>query len=171
MSEIILLAVPLTAQAFAPFGDVIETEGRPSRWINEGTSQRFDDLARVDVLEGGGRPLISIFRASPRPLPFEVRSLERHPLASQSFYPLDGRPFLVIVADSGSAPISQRIRAFMSSGRQGVNYRRNTWHHSLIALEQTSNFLVVDRGGPEENCEEVQLGTDRVRVATAPARS
>ena len=167
MSEIVLSAAPLTAQAFALFGDVIEAEGRAWRWINDGTSQRFDDLARVDVAEQGGRPLISIFRASPQPLPFEVRSLERHPLSSQSFFPLDARPFLVIVADQGNAPIEQRIRAFMSSGQQGVNYHRNTWHHSLIALGQTSNFLVVDRGGPQENCEEIRLGSDRVRVTTA----
>jgi ureidoglycolate lyase len=166
MSPIVLRAMPLTAQAFVPFGDVIETEGRTWRWINQGTSQRFDDLARVDVLEAGGRPLISIFRASPQPLPFEVRSLERHPLSSQSFYPLDARPFLVIVAEAGSAPIVQRARAFVSSGQQGVNYRRNTWHHSLIALEQTSNFLVVDRGGPQENCEELQLDPGHIRVIT-----
>src|SRR5580658_5462335 len=105
MSPIVLRAMPLTAQAFAPFGDVIETEGRSWRWINEGTSQRFDDLAAVDVLEAGGRPLISIFRARAQPLPFELRSLERHPLSSQSFYPLDARPFLVIVAEPGGAPI------------------------------------------------------------------
>jgi ureidoglycolate lyase len=164
MSEIVLKAIPLSARAFAPFGDVIEAEGRAWRWINEGTSQRFDDLATIDVLESAGRPLISIFRAAPQPLPFEVRSLERHPLSSQSFYPLDGRPFLVIVAEAGSAPHAEQLRAFLSSGRQGVNYRRNTWHHSLIALEQTSNFLVVDRGGPEENCDEIRLDAGRVRV-------
>jgi ureidoglycolate lyase len=166
MSQIVLQAMPLSAQAFAPFGDVIQAEGNPWRWINEGTSQRFDDLARVDVLEAQGRPLISIFRASPQALPFPVRSLERHPLSSQSFYPLDGRPFLVIVAEAGSSPIAHRVRAFLSSGRQGVNYHRNTWHHSLIALEQTSNFLVVDRGGVEENCEEITLDAHSVRVTT-----
>jgi ureidoglycolate lyase len=167
MSPIVLPAMPLTAQAFAPFGEVIETQGRTWRWINEGTSQRFDDLAVVDVLEAGGRPLISIFRASPQPLPFEVRSLERHPLSSQSFYPLDARPFLVIVAEAGSTPIVERVRAFVSSGQQGVNYRRNTWHHALIALTQTSNFLVIDRGGPQENCEELQLEPGHIRVVTA----
>jgi ureidoglycolate lyase len=164
MSEIVLQAIPLSAQAFAPFGDVIETEGRPWRWINQGTSQRFDDLAMVDVQEAGGRPLISIFRATPQPLPFEVRSLERHPLSSQSFYPLEARPFLVIVAEAGSAPRAEQVRAFLSSGRQGVNYRRSTWHHALIALEQTSNFLVVDRGGPQENFEEVRLDAGHLRV-------
>jgi len=164
MSDRILHAAPLTAQDFAPFGDIIDTEGRSFRWINEGTSQRFDDLAHVDVLEAQGRPLISIFRATPQLLPFRVRSLERHPLSSQSFHPLDGRPFLVIVAAEGAEPIAERMRAFVSSGHQGINYRRNTWHHSLIALEQTSSFLVVDRGGPEENCEEISVG-DPVLVA------
>ena len=62
MAAITLRASALTAEAFAPFGDVIETAGRNSRWINEGTCQRFDDLAPVDVLAAGGRPLISIFK-------------------------------------------------------------------------------------------------------------
>jgi ureidoglycolate lyase len=161
----------LDAQAFAPFGDVIESQGHRWRWINDGTSQRFDDLARVDVLEAQGRPLISIFRASPQAIPFQVRALERHPLSSQSFVPLDGRPFLVIVAGQGSAPIARRIRAFLSSGRQGVNYHRNTWHHSLVALERTSDFLVVDRGGPEENCDVVQIVGDTVHVTAPHTRS
>lgn len=152
----ILQAEPLTAEAFAPFGDVIQIAGYVPRMINEGTCERFDDLAPVDVLASGGRPLISIFKAIPRPLPFEVRVLERHPLSSQAFYPLDGVPFLVVVAEDSDVdiPWSRRIRAFRAEGRQGVSYRRNTWHHALLAIGQTSHFLVVDRGGPGENCDE-----------------
>src|SRR6185437_1987856 len=155
----LLKAEPLTAEVFAPFGDVIQTAGRAPRVINEGTCERFDDLASVDVLANGGRPLMSIFKAAPRPLPFEVRVLERHPLSSQAFYPLDGVPFLVVVADDGDAgtPWSNRIRAFRAAGDQGVSYRRNTWHHALLAIGQTSRFLVVDRGGPGENCDEVVI--------------
>jgi ureidoglycolate lyase len=154
-----LTAEPLTAAAFAPFGDVIQIAGHTPRIINEGTCERFDDLAPVDVLGNGGWPLISIFKASPRPLPFEVRVLERHPLSSQAFYPLDGMPFLVVVAEDSdaSAPWSRRIRAFRAAGNQGVSYRRNTWHHALLAIGQTSHFLVVDRGGPGENCDEVMV--------------
>jgi ureidoglycolate lyase len=155
----LLKAEPLTAEVFAPFGDVIQTAGRAPRMINEGTCERFDDLASVDVLANGGRPLMSIFKAAPRPLPFEVRVLERHPLSSQAFYPLDGVPFLVVVADDGDAgtPWSNRIRAFRAAGDQGVSYRRNTWHHALLAIGQTSRFLVVDRGGPGDNCDEVAV--------------
>jgi ureidoglycolate lyase len=157
MSEILLRATPLTVENFRPFGDVIEIEGRDWRSINEGTAQRFDDLAQVDVLEDGGRPLISIFKALPRSLPLRVRALERHPLSSQAFYPLETRPFLVVVAEDGPLLTPERVRVFLSSGTQGVNYRRNTWHHSLIALDAPARFLVIDRGGPEENCEEVPV--------------
>lgn len=157
MTGNILHAVPLTATAFAPFGEVIETAGHTPRLINEGTSERYDDLSPVDVLANGGRPLISIFKATPRPLPFVVKGLERHPLSSQAFYPLDGLPYLVVVAESADAPWERRIRAFRAAGHQGVNYRRNTWHHALLALGKTCHFLVVDRGGSEENCDEVAV--------------
>lgn len=157
MSDIVLTAVPLTAAAFARFGDVIETAGHTPRLINAGTSERFDDLAPVDVLANGGRPLLSIFKATPRPLPFEVKGLERHPLSSQAFYPLDGLPFLVVVAEPGDGPWAARMRAFRAAGNQGVSYRRNTWHHALLALGRTCHFLVIDRGGPEENCDEVAV--------------
>jgi ureidoglycolate lyase len=169
VADITLRASALTAEAFAPFGDVIETAGRNSRGINEGTCERFDDLAPVDVLAAGGRPLISIFKAQPRPLPFQVKVLERHPLSSQAIIPLDGLPFLVIVAEDGDSPLISRIRAYRSSGNQGVNYRRNTWHHALIALTRTTHFLVVDRGGPGENCDETTLGDAVVVVTTSAA--
>jgi ureidoglycolate lyase len=164
MTEIVLRATPLTAEAFAPFGDVIEIEGRDSRWINESTCRRFDDLAQVDVLESGGRPLLSIFEASPRSLPLKISMLERHPMSSQALYPLQARPFLVVVA---TLPIANGIRAFLSSGSQGVNYRRNTWHHPLIALGRKSTFLVVDRGGPGKNCEEIAV--DPAVLVTIPS--
>jgi ureidoglycolate lyase len=157
VSEAVLKAELLTAAAFAPFGEVIETAGHTPRLINEGTAERFDDLAPVDVLAHGGRPLISIFRATPRPLPFTVKGLERHPWSSQAFYPLDRQPFLVVVAQPGDAPWSSRIRVFRASGEQGVSYRPNTWHHALLAIGQTCRFLVIDRGGPGENCDEIAV--------------
>jgi ureidoglycolate lyase len=166
VAELTLLAAErLSAEAFAPFGSVIETTGHPSRSINQGTCERFDDLAPVDVLTDGGRPLISIFEARPRALPCQVSILERHPLSSQAFYPLDGRPYLIVVAyEAGNSP--GRIRAFHAAGNQGVSYRRNTWHHSLLAIGAISRFLVVDRGGPGENCDEQALETP-ILVTTA----
>jgi len=91
MSELTLHPVPLTAKAFQPFGDVIAMADHDAIWINEGTSQRYNDLAELDVQEAGGRPLISIFHALPRVLPLPIEIMERHPLSSQAFYPLERR--------------------------------------------------------------------------------
>lgn len=164
MPAVQLKVQPLTAAAFEPFGEVIETLGSPSRWINEGTCERFDTRAQVDVGAASGRPLISLFRAHPRRLPIAIEQLERHPLSSQAFYPLQPLPFLIVVAGEGAEPRSDALRAFLSTGEQGINFRRNTWHHPLLALHQTSLFLVVDRGGPGENCEERRVTGDAVSI-------
>ncbi|MGG2044942.1 ureidoglycolate lyase [Burkholderia gladioli] len=146
----------LTRAAFAPFGDVIETEGARQIPINLGTTIRFHDLARVDVAEQGGHTLVNLFRGQPRALPFEVKMLERHPLGSQAFLPLSERPYLVVVAPAGELDPAQ-IRAFVSNGWQGVNYAKGVWHHPLIALGEVSDFVVVDRGGEGLNLNEQML--------------
>jgi ureidoglycolate lyase len=143
---------PLTRGAFAPFGEVIAADAaRTTVAVNDGTAQRFHALGRVDG--DGGTTVLSIFRAQPRTLPFEVRMLERHPHGSQAFVPLSGAPYLVVVASDPSQP----PRAFLARGDQGVNFRKGTWHHPLLALERQSDFLVVDREGDDDNCDEVAL--------------
>ena len=149
----ILKPQPLSREAFKPFGDVIETEGAKSYPINDGMCTRFHDLAAVDVDEAGGRPLINLFRSKPWPLPLAVRLLERHPKSSQAFMPLGRAPFLVVVAPPGDAPSPETVRAFRSDGSQGVNVHRGVWHHPLIAIGAESDFLVVDRGADDENCD------------------
>jgi ureidoglycolate lyase len=145
---------PLTRAAFAAFGDVIEAgDAAQSYAINAGTTTRFHDLAAIDTTRDGGRTIVSLFRAQPRPLPFVVSMLERHPLGSQAFVPLSLRPYLVVVAtDPGATP-----RAFLAREGQGVNYHAGTWHHPLLALDAISDFLVIDRDGPGDNCDEVEL--------------
>ncbi len=153
-----LAAEPLTRAAFAPFGDVIETDGAEHYPINNGTTERYHDLARIDVSEAGGRVLLNIFRGQPvSDNPAALSLMERHPLASQSFVPLAGRRFLVVVAPPGAPPSPGDLRAFLARAGQGVNYARGVWHHPLLALDEVTDFLVVDRGGPGHNCDEVPL--------------
>lgn len=166
-SAIRLHPAPLTSAAFTAFGDIIETDGNPHYTINDGYAERYSDLSRIDVMESGGRPLLNIFAAKPRRFPLAVRMVERHPLSSQSFVPLTRLPFLVVVAPPGSSPRSSDLRAFVTNGRQGVTYARGTWHHPLIALGEPCDFLVIDRGGPGENCDEVHY-EDREIVLDAP---
>ncbi len=152
-----LRPAPLTATAFAPYGDVVETAGRDHYPINAGMAERYSDLAKIDVGAEGGRPLISLCQAKPVRLPVPLRLMERHPLSSQAFIPLSTAPFLIVVAPAGLSPRSEDIRAFISNGHQGINYRAGTWHHPLLALDQATDFLIVDRGGPGANCDEVPI--------------
>lgn len=149
---------PLSRAAFAPFGEVIETDGAQHYPINGGTCLRFHDLARVTV-GASGRPLINIFRARPVIWPLTVEKVERHPLGSQAFYPLERQPYLVVVAAPDAFSGQLTPHAFLASGRQGVNYHPGVWHHPLLALAIESEFLVIDRGGPEPNCEETALAS------------
>ncbi|SAL21923.1 ureidoglycolate lyase [Caballeronia humi] len=147
---------PLTRAAFKPFGDVIELDGAKQIPINLGTTIRFHDLANIDVESENGRPLVNLFRGEPRVLPFEVKMLERHPLGSQAFVPLNDKPYLVVVAPAGDLD-EGAIRAFVTKGWQGVNYAKGVWHHPLIALDDVSDFIVVDRGGDGLNLNEQDL--------------
>jgi ureidoglycolate lyase len=152
---------PLTKAAFAPYGEVVEMEGAAPVSINQGFATRVSDLAQVDVATGGASVNISLFVAKARPSPIDVRLMERHPLGSQLFFPLQDRPWLVLVC---SDPLVETtFRAFAASGRQGVNYARNVWHHPLLVLTDGERFLVVDRKGEGNNLEEVWLD-DQQRV-------
>ncbi|WP_430473999.1 ureidoglycolate lyase [Thalassospira lucentensis] len=148
----------LTPDAFAPFGEVISiATARDSYPINLGTTTRFHDISRVDVADGDGAPIISIFRGTPRPKPIEIKMMERHPLGSQAFMPLSAQRFLIVVAAGTDTPKPEDLRAFLSDGTQGVTYAKNVWHHPLLVLEEDSDFLIVDRSGPGENLNEIDL--------------
>lgn len=151
-----LMPTPLTRSAFASFGDVIEIAGAEVRSINAGTTRRFHNLATLDTDEAGGRPLLSIFHGQPFRFPMQITMLERHPLGSQAFVPMNGCAFLVIVArDENGTPAAPA--AFVARGGQGVNYARNTWHHPLLSLSGQGEFIVIDREGAGQNLEEFFL--------------
>ena len=156
---------PLTAAAFAPFGEVIEARGPPTAIINRGKCARHSDLAVLDFAGPNGRAGISLFHAQPYELPLTLEMVERHPLGSQAFLPMSADPFLVVVAenraedraedgpgDGGGRPGTPL--AFLAAPGQGVNYRRGTWHGVLTPLGRPALFAVVDRIGPGDNLEE-----------------
>jgi ureidoglycolate lyase len=146
-----IVAQPLTAEAFAPFGEVLDTSGEPDRLINQGLCGRYHDRARMDFADG--RAGISLFDAEPRSLPYRLDMVERHPDGSQAFLPMTQAPFLVIVApDAGGTP--GRPVAFLTAPGQGINLARGTWHGVLTPLSAPGLFAVVDRIGPGANLEE-----------------
>ena len=148
----ILIPRALTAEAFAPFGDVIELRDAPDKIINQGLCGRFHDLARLNFSDG--RAGISLFNATPRTLPYQLTMMERHPEGSQAFIPMSMNRFLIIVAsDKNNRP--GRPLAFLSDPGQAINFHRNIWHGVLTPLEDPGLFAVVDRIGSGENLEEI----------------
>ena len=144
---------PLTRDALAPFGQVIETAGAHHYPINAGNCERYHDLARVELGGVHARPLISIIHGRHYTLPLTLTMVERHPLGSQAFYPLSSHPFLVVVApDESGMPGTPRV--FITGPGQGINIAMNTWHGVLTPLEADADFLCIDRGGEGNNLEE-----------------
>lgn len=147
----------LTSTEFSAFGDVIEVSDKAKNFaINDGMTQRYHDLAKVDVNDNNGHALINIFRSTPLPQPIAIKMMERHPYGSQAFIPLGENPYLVVVAPAGQFD-ANNIEVFIAKGTQGVNYHKGVWHHYCLALNSESDFLVVDRGGEGDNCDALEL--------------
>jgi ureidoglycolate lyase len=154
---ITLIPQTLTSERFAPYGDVIESVVDRTAAMNAARFERFDDLCGVDMKDDG-RVAISIARCRvAMTLPLHVDTVERHPLGSQAFVPLTPCRMIVVVGPPEESVEAGDLRAFVSNGRQGVNYHRGTWHMPLIAFDAGQEFLVIDRASDVPNCDEHSL--------------
>lgn len=144
---------PLTAEAFSPFGNVVEAAGEPDYTINQGLCVRYHDRAKMDF-GTGGRCGLSLFLGEPLTLPIKLEMVECHPEGSQAFIPIHQNPFLVIVAPSDANGLPGAPRAFLTSPGQCVNYYAGTWHGVLMPLHTPGLFAVVDRIGNTPNLKE-----------------
>ena len=155
---ITLKPLPLTSERFAPYGDVIGTSDHTDA-MNADRFERFDDLCGIDIA-ADGHVAVSIARCRvATSLPYRIDMVERHPLGSQAFVPLSPCRMLVVVAPPGESVEAEDLRAFISNGKQGINYKRGTWHMPLIAFDAGQKFLIIDRGGEGPNCDMHDLDT------------
>ncbi len=154
----ILTPKPLTADAFAPYGEVVSTDSAKKEFsMNYGLATRYFDLAKIDVEEKGGKTCISLVHSNAIKFPFSVEKMEYHPFGSQLFYPLGELPFLVLVSIPSETLNTDKLELFITDGKQGVNYHKGIWHHYLMPLNDNSGFMVIDRNGNDENCIETQI--------------
>jgi ureidoglycolate lyase len=154
-----LVPQPLTKEAFAPYGEVIESklDSGKNFTINEGKILRFHDLAQVET-DSNGTAIISMAETViPMSIPMQFNIIERHPLGSQAFIPLFSEPMIVVVGEFGDKPDLGKLRAFISNGKQGINYKMGLWHMPLIGSADGQQWIVVDRGGPGINCDEYKF--------------
>jgi ureidoglycolate lyase len=129
MNVVHLKVQPMTREAFAPYGILIDSRGS------------------VEIDLGSGVPSLTGATAERRPFSFEF--MARHKQTMQVFSPLALSESIIAVAPPcvGDAPELERIAAFHVSGRLPYAYHKGTWHTPPFPLHDWSSYLVVDRSG------------------------
>ena len=148
--ETIIKPIKITRKNFAIYGDLISSDDIKPMDINAGYAKRFDNLANINTSKDGGKTIVSIFSALKRNFPMKIDMMEKHPLGSQAFIPMNETTFLCFVAPPGESPEIDKIQSFIIPPKTGINYKPGIWHFPLISTEDT-DFLVIDRKGNGEN--------------------
>lgn len=168
MSDRVLVAAPLTAAAYTPYGQVLAGGEGPGRSGNQGRARVWDRLVELENGRPGARPNLGVFRTGPWPDDtLAVRLLERHPASTQVFVPMTARRYLVVVARGGDRPDLATLAAFVAGPGQGVSYAPGTWHHPLVALDAEADFAcLVWEDGTAGDCELVAVDGVTVDFST-----
>ena len=148
--KIIIKPKKITRKNFQKFGDLISVKKKKSININDGYAKRFDNLCRINTSSKKGKTIMSIFSAKKRKFPMNIKMMEKHPLGSQAFVPMNETTFLVFVAPKGKRPNTKKIESFIVPKQSGINYKPGIWHFPLISTKNM-NFLVIDRKGIGNN--------------------
>jgi ureidoglycolate lyase len=132
--NICLTVMPMTADSFAPYGEIIGERGN------------------VDIdLDGGNVNLVTQTVES-RPLYFDF--LGRHQRSEQVFVPIGGTQSIIAVAppspQNSALPDVKKMAAFLVDGTRAFKLHRGTWHASAFPLDEYATFLVLDREGTLE---------------------
>ena len=148
--KIIIKPKKITRKNFQKFGDLISVKKIKPININNGYAKRFDNLCKINISSKKGKVIMSIFSAKKRKFPMNITMMEKHPLGSQAFVPMNETTFLVFVAPKGKRPNTKKIESFIVPKQTGINYKPGIWHFPLISTKNM-NFLVIDRKGIGNN--------------------
>ena len=142
----------LDINIFSKFGDIIQKKNALElRSINQGTTTRYHNISKLSLESKNGNSAISIFSGTPRDLPIEIKIMEKHPIASQSFLPIQDYDWLIVVCEEkNELPDLSTIRCFHVDGDTGITYNKNIWHHPLL-VKKKQDFWVVDRINDQES--------------------
>ena len=148
--KIIIKPKKITRKNFKKFGDLICTKKIRPININNGYAKRFDNLCKINTSLRKGNTIVSIFSDKKRKFPMSIKMMEKHPLGSQAFIPMNETKFFVFVAPKGKKPNINSIKSFLVPKQTGINYKPGIWHFPLISTKNM-NFLVIDRKGIGNN--------------------
>ena len=147
-----ILIDQLDASVFSKFGKIVEKKNALElRSINQGTTTRYHNISELDLESKNGIASISIFSGTPRNLPIEIKIMEKHPIASQSFLPIQDYDWLIVVSEEkNELPDLSTLRCFHVNGYTGITYSKNVWHHPLL-VKNKQDFWVIDRINDQED--------------------
>ena len=142
----------LDTKTFSRFGSVIEKRNALElRSINQGTTTRYHNISELSLESKSGNSGISIFSGAPRSFPIEIKIMEKHPVASQSFLPIQDYDWLIVVSEEkNELPDLDTLRCFHVNGDTGITYNQNIWHHPLL-VKKKQDFWVIDRINDQED--------------------
>lgn len=147
-----LACQPLTAKTFSSYGEVLQLFAPTTQKVNQGTSERLDLPAALDLVDRQGQAVLAVFQAQAQNPQGPCLLLERHQWGSQTFVPLTGARCRLLVALGQNKPDLSTLRCFEVTGQQGFTLHKGTWHHPLMALDRGA-FLVLERQGSSEDCD------------------
>ena len=159
----------LDINIFSKFGDIIQKKNALElRSINQGTTTRYHNISKLSLESKNGNSSISIFSGSPRDVPIEIKIMEKHPIASQSFLPIQDYDWLIVVCEEkNELPDLSTLRCFQVDGDTGITYNKNIWHHPLL-VKKKQDFWVIDRINDLENSsinlKEYNFNNNEIRV-------
>ncbi|KAJ7072146.1 galactose-binding domain-like protein [Mycena amicta] len=171
--DIVVPVLPLTPEAFAPFGQVIQAygdhaavpKGTKITPANQGTASKFHKLSLVASsypTDAGATAGLSVYRCSPlediaKDGTTVLKVLERHPYTNQGFIPMgrglrgeglndSGHAYLVVVAKNGDGgrPDVGTVRAFVATAAQGIVYNTAVWHQPMTVLGKAMDFACIE---------------------------
>ena len=166
-----ILIEKIDTNIFSRFGNIIEKKNASElRSINQGTTTRYHNISELNLESKNGNSGISIFSGLPRDLPIEIKIMEKHPVASQSFLPIQDYDWLIVVSEEiNELPNLDTLRCFHVNGDTGVTYNKNVWHHPLL-VKKKQDFWVIDRINDQEgssiNLKEYHFTDNETRYIT-----
>jgi ureidoglycolate lyase len=133
-----LPVLPLTAEAFAPYGQVIGStiDGKP-----------YDkEDAQLDLNRGIPRFYMMTLERADR----DFRLITRHLSVTQCLAAMNGKAWLIAVAppndpdDATKMPDPKEIRAFLVPGNLGIKLHRSVWHAGPFTNGEKIDFMNLE---------------------------
>ena len=129
----------ISEEAFAPFGQVITTEGR-SFDGEAGMYRWYEKQAQVD-----GAEVVSINLLTAIQREYTFQKFESHSRTTETLLPLIGG---VIVAGIPSGAVTEeRVQAFYVPVGKGISWNIGAWHYAPFPVGGDATCAVIFRHG------------------------